>query len=403
MNKSRISLLLFIIVISICSSVKSQSLYKITRESNKIKIEFTNNWYFTKIAIPVCSQKIWGDTESHNIAILEFENEKHIISSKFGDKYLEYNESTKSTNSLTLTSINQSSEKTEECLPIFKAASSKTKEIEDSILMISQKENDFLLKNQCFSCHRLIPAALVVNTAYKKGFKINESEINRLTEQLSKFQKENGSYYFEKEPVYGKNTTTLSAAFTASLLSDLSLKDFLTIGTKAKAYLNTTHRPNEAIPSDFIFEPFFNNETTSLLFEILFQKYLYLKDNQHHSDSNIRVNQLLKQISSLKDLDYSYKILLLCGIPYSYQVTSNEFYNTINELKGHILSIKSRISSIIGILSLFVLKKISPKDSLAPIIVIKDINFNQDFIIWNCLMEIIYNDPKYLDGNYDEK
>ena len=398
-----IKLLLFITIIIVCPSLECQNLYTVIRSNNKIEIKFNECWYFTKIAIPVCSAIIWGDDKSHNVAVIEFENEKHIISSKPGEKYLEYNDSTKAVSSIFLTSINLSSENITECLPLFKAASSKTQEIEDSLLMISQRENEFLLQNRCFSCHRLIPAALVFRTAYKKGFNIREKEINKLTEKFSALQKDNGSFYFEREPVYGVNTTTVTAAFIASLFSDISNIDFLKIGLKAKNYLNSTHKDNEIIPPDFIFEPFFNYETTSILFEIIFQKNLYLKDSQHQKDSNDRANNLLKHISFVNDKGFNNKLILLCGIPYSYRLSPDEIPIITAELNKYLAQPQSKISIISKILSLFVLKKISPKEPLHPIFLIKGKNVNKDYEIWNCLKEIIYNTPKYLNGNYDDK
>ena len=399
----KIVIISFIICFA-CNSTDCQNLYRITQTDKNTIIKFNNSWYFNKIAIPVHSFKIWGDNDSHNIAIIEFENEKHIISSKPGEKYLEFNENTKAVSSLTLTSINSSEEKTEECLPFFKAASSKTKEIEDNLLLISNNENDFIMKNQCFSCHRMIPAAILFKTAYAKGFSINEIETNKLINNFSKLQREDGSFYFEKEPIYGIKTTTLSAAFISSLLSDISQINFLLLGRKAKQYLNNTHKGNESIIPDFIFEPYFNNETTSLLFEIVFQKNLYLKDSENQKDSNNRVNQLFNLCLSNKETDFNKKILLLCGIPYSYQITPQEFTNLLQELKKHLSLSQSKISTISGLLSLFVLKKLSPKEPLSPILFIDKKNFNpKDIIIWDCLKEILYNNPNYLNGTYDDK
>ena len=407
MIKQQIKLQIFIIsfiICFLCNSSECQNLYRVTLTDKYSQIKFDNSWHFSKIAIPVHSFKIWGDNDSHNIAVIEFENEKHIISSKSGEKYLEFNENTKAINSLKLTSINSSKESTEECLPIFIAASSKTKEIEDNLLLISNNENDFISKNQCFSCHRMIPAAFLFKTAYAKGFNINETETQKLIDNFSKLQKEDGSFYFEKEPIYGIKTTTVSAAFISSLFSDISKSSFLQLGRKAKQYLNNTHKENESIMPDFIFEPYFNNETTSLLFEIIFQKNLYLKDMENQKDSNERANQLFKLCLSFKETEFNKKILLMCGLPYSYQITSQEFANNLTELKKHVNHSQSKISSISGLLSLFVIKKLSPKEPLPPILFIDNKNFsNKDIIIWNCLKEILYNSPNYLNGTYDEQ
>lgn len=388
----------------VCNSSECQNLYRITHTDKYSQIKFADSWYFNKIAIPVHSFKIWGDNDSHNIAVIEFEDEKHIISSKPGEKYLEFNDNTKAINSFKLTSISSSSDGIEECLPLFRAASSKTKEIEDNLLLITNNENDFLSKNQCFSCHRMIPTAILFKTAYEKGFNINETETQKLIDSFSKLQKEEGSFYFEKEPIYGIKTTTLSAAFISSLFSEISRLNFLKLGNKAKKFLSNTHKGNEIIMADFIFEPFFNNETTSLLFEIIFQKTLYLKDSENQKDSNERANQLFKQSLTVKDTEFNKKILLLFGIPYSYQITSQELTAILTELNNHISLAQSKISTISGILSLFVLKKLSPKQPLPPIFFIEKKNFsNKDLIIWNCLQEVLYNSPNYLNGTYDEK
>jgi hypothetical protein len=395
--------ILVLIAIFTCNLLGSQNLYKIIIKDNKTQIKFYDKWNFKKIAIPVHSSKIWGDNKSHNIAVIEIDNEKHIISSKPNEKYLEYTEKTKAINSITLTSINCSSEEIAENLPLFQASSSKTKEIEDNLLLISQEQNDFITKNKCFSCHSMIPAAIAINTAYNQGFAINTNEIDKLLRNISSLQKDNGAFYFEKEPIYGIKTTTLSAAFISSLLSDISTDNFLRIGNKAKQYLSLIHKKNEIIESDFNFEPFFNNETTLLLFEILFQKKMYLKDREINKDSNDRVNELYQITLKYKNIDFNKKILLLCGIPYSFQIKPNELSTITAELNNHINNSRSKISSISELLSLFVLKKVSPKQPISPIISINTKNFEKEFKIWNCLKDIIYNSPNYLDGHYDDK
>jgi hypothetical protein len=401
-HKLSINILLLIAIFT-CNSLWSQNLYKIVFKDNKTQIKFYDKWNFKKIAIPVHSPKIWGDNKSHNIAVIEIDNEKHIISSKPNEKYLEFTERTKAINFFTLTSINCSSEEIEEKLPLFQASFAKTKEIEDNLQLISQEQNDFITKNKCFSCHSMIPTAIAINTAYNQGFDINTNEIDKLLRNISSLQKDNGAFYFEKEPIYGIKTTTLSAVFISSLLSEIATNNFLRIGNKAKQYLNSIHKKNECIESDFNYEPFFNNETTMLLFEILFQKKMYLKDREINKDSNDRVNELYQISLKHEKIDYNKKLLLLCGIPYSFQIKPNELSTIKAELNTHINQAKSKISSISELLSLFVLKKLSPKQQISPIISINSKNFDKEFKIWNCLKDIIYNNPKYLDGQYDDK
>ena len=69
-------------LVLLCRPTSSESLYKISRNNGKITISFNENWTFNDILIPVCSSKIWGDNKVHNVAIIEFNNEKHILSAK---------------------------------------------------------------------------------------------------------------------------------------------------------------------------------------------------------------------------------------------------------------------------------------------------------------------------------
>mgnify|MGYP003484452819 FL=1 len=130
---------------------------------------------------------------------------------------------------------------------------------------------------------------------------------------------------------------------------------------------------------------------------------MYLKDSEINKDSNNRVNELYKIILKYENIDFNKKILLLCGIPYSYQIKPNEHSTIITELNSHINNSKSKISSISETLSLFVLKKVSPKHLISPISSINTHKFDNDLKIWNCLKDIICNSPKYLDGHYDDK
>ena len=401
MSKLNIIILFFSLWFS--GSAYAQNLYKITKDGNNIILDFNDNWYFSKIAIPVRSFKIWKDNFAHNAAIIQLGNEKHVLSSKSNEKYLEYNELTLPIDKITLTSINTSSERVEECLPIFKATSSKTKFIEDNLLLISERENDFIKNNKCFSCHSLIPTALAFNTAYIKGYHLESMNVNKLMANFSSLQREDGSFYFENQPIYGINSTTLSAAFIASLFSDMATPDFIKIGIKINKFIKLTHKPNEVIRADFIFEPFFNNETTSLLFEVVFQKILYLKDFENQKESYERSKELLALLPETENLEFNKKLLLFCGIPYSKQLTYEERKELIPELQKHFEMPYSKISEISRLLSLYLYKKINSNESLPLILSEKESDLNKTSIIWNCFKEIMYNSPQYLDGSYDEK
>jgi hypothetical protein len=400
---SKLNIIILFFSLWFSGSAYAQNLYKITKDGNNIILDFNNNWYFSKIAIPVRSIKIWKDNFAHNAAIIQLGNEKHVLSSKPNEKYLEYNELTFPIDKITLTSINISSESVEECLPIFKATSSKTKFIEDNLLLISERENDFIKNNKCFSCHSLIPAALAFNTAYIKGYHLESMNVNKLMANFSSLQREDGSFYFENQPIYGINSTTLSAAFIASLFSDMATPDFIKIGIKINKFIKLTHKPNEVIRADFIFEPFFNNETTSLLFEVVFQKILYLKDFENQKESFDRSIELLSMLPETENLEFNKKLLLFCGIPYSKQLTAKERKELIPELQKHFEMPYSKISEISRLLSLYLYKKINTNEKLPLILSEKESDLNKTSIIWNCFKEIMYNSPQYLDGSYDER
>lgn len=401
--KIRLKYLLLLIFIMFSNLSNGQPLYKINRENDKTELIFNEKWFFSKILIPVCSEKIWGDDKAHNIAVITIDTEKHILSSKFGERFLQYIEPTKAINKIVLKSINSTSERIEKMLPYFKATSEKTKQIEDNLLIISVNERRKIEKNKCFSCHSLIPAALTFKTAKYNGFNLEKSEVLELINDFSALQNKEGSFYFESEPIYGKNTTTLAALCISALFSDISQESFFTIANKARNYLNSIQTKNEPVKSDFIFEPFFNSETTSLLFEIIFLKNLYLKMKIKSDKLNERINELLNIVLNTKEIMFDKKLLLLCGIPYSYQINPLEKKGLIKELQEKLQESSSK-NVITKLLCFYVYNKISSNKHFSKIIDSYYNSFdNKNYFIWNCLEEIICYNPKYLDGIYDEK
>ena len=378
-----------------------ENLYKISRNNGKISFSFNETWIFNDILIPVCSSKIWGDNKAHNVAIIEFNNEKHIISAKQGEKYLLFLEDTKPINSFILTSISNSFEQIEESLPIFRASQAKTKEIEDELLLASNNELELIKKNKCFSCHTLIPVALSLKTAKDKGFNIDNKKVEELFDSISELQKENGSFYFETEPTYGERTTTLSSAYIISLLSDFSNDKFVNIGEKIYLYLRKIEKNDDIIEPDFIFKPFFNNETTPILFESIFLKTFYLNTRAVKEEANKRANSLLKIAVAKKEYSFIDKLILLSGVPYSYQFTSNKRKELLEELKRGFELPKGRISTITHLLSLYVSKKIAPDMNLPS--KTSQNNYDNNLLLWKSLEKVLYNTPKYLNGPYDEK
>lgn len=388
-------------LVLLCRPTSSESLYKISRNNGKITISFNENWTFNDILIPVCSSKIWGDNKVHNVAIIEFNNEKHILSAKQGDKYLLFLEDTKPINSFILTSINNSSEQIEEASLIFRATQAKTKEIEDELLVASNNELERIRKNKCFSCHTLIPVALSLKTAKDKGFNIDSKKVEELFDSISELQKENGSFYFETEPTYGERITTLSCAYILSLLSDFSNDKFVNIGEKIYLYLGKIEKNDEIIEPDFVFKPFFNDETTPILFESIFLKTFYLNTKAVKEEANIRANSLLKIAVAKKEYTFIDKLILLSGVPYSYQFVSNKREELIEELKRGFELPKGKISTITRLLSLYVSKKIAPDMNLPS--KISQNNYDNNLLLWKSLEKVLYNTPKYLNGPYDEK
>ena len=397
-------LFLLLFAFMLCLTGYGENLYTIKHSSNKIKLVFQEHWYFSEIRIPVYSPSFWGNELSHNIAVMEIGSEKHVLSRKEKSDYLFFIESAPNidTNTITVTSINSSTEAAPEQSPYFKAVQSQTKHIEDNLLLIIKKENSDIMNNNCFSCHSLIPTALVINTAQAKGFQIDKTVINNLFISLTNLQNKDGSFFFEKEPCYGKTSTTLSAAYILALLSDNMPTTFVKTGEKINKYLKAIiSDTNNKIKADFIFEPFFTSETTALLHEIVFQKSMYLKDNTQYQYCNERANNLLKQTIKHKNDTFIKKLPLLTGIPYSYQLPPNERTAITEEIKSHI-QIQSKISEAIRALCLYIYNKISPFQEQQPIFHDLEKEENSAKNIWKCFEKVLYNNPKYLDGNYYE-
>ncbi len=402
-NKQKIIILALFFSIIFCITVYGEKLYSIERNSKNIKLLFDEYWCFSEIKIPVFSPSFWGDNLSHNIAVLEIGPDKHILSRNGNSDYLIFSESEQNTNKLTITSINSYSDPTPEQSLFFKAIHSQTKYIEDNLLLIVEKENKKINSNNCFSCHSLIPAAMAIKSAQTKGFSIDKTLINNLFISITNLQNNDGSFYFDSQPCYGKISTTLSTAYILALLSDNMPTTFITTGEKINDFLKTISPDNNSkVKADFIFEPFFNHETTSLLHEIIFQKYMYLKNNSQNQHCNERANNLLKQSNSHKNDPFIKKLLLLSGVPYSYQLPPDERTLIIKEIKNHLESPQNKTSEILRMLCLYVITKIAPYQKLPSPFYNSEYEENNVNNIWKCFEKILYNSPRYLNGSYDE-
>lgn len=398
--------LLFIFSLLLISSISHcEESYKIERIDDKIKLNFNKSWYFTKISIPVRSFAFWGDDKVHNVAAIDLNGEKHIISADSKNKFLEYSELTPEIDKISITSINSyhSNVESQEQKPEFVGVLAQTKHIEDKILLLGKEENLKFERNKCFSCHSLLPYVLLTNLAEQKGFSVDKDENQKILLNIAKIQNSEGFFYFKQQPEYGKNTTTLAALFISSMLSHFSTPDFIEISNKAESFIKNIQKEREPIETDFIFEPLFNGTTTSIFFETVFQQTFYLSNPDGKNYAHIRAVELLESILNSKNLDFQSRMLLFTGIPYSFQLKGTERAKLIEELKEYLESNSEKSSEILKLLSLYVYSKLLPNQTL-PIIPLKtSIKTNSSQELWNCFKEILYNKPKHINGNYDEK
>lgn len=395
----RIILILIITLLATISNAFADSLYSIDRNQSKISLNFKDRWRFSRISIPMHSFKFWGNNDTHNAAIIIIGNEKHIVYSKNGSKYLDYLEKTMPTNCITIVSLNTSSDETEETAPYFTAVLEETQKIETEIDTILNNETDRLNKNRCFSCHTAIPTATVIKEAQNKGFKINKESVTALLNQYSQFQNENGSFYFEQEPTYGVKTTTLSGVFIISLLSDFMRKTFEKVAIKAMNYLSVPATSTTPICSDFIFEPFFNDTTTPILFESMILKELYLMNPVLYKNYHQRMTNLSDYASKLQEEQFLHMLVVYCGIPYCYQLKPEIRNDFINKLVNHIETSKNIRQETSKALCTAILSHYFPTQLPEQQKIDYEINSDSYLIIWKCLEEILYNSPKYIDGN----
>ena len=399
-NKLKTILFVFLFFTALCQICQSGEIFSIKKEGAKINLEFDNKWYFKKIMIPARSLSLWGDNLTHSIILLEFEEEKHILSLGQDSCFLIYSNPTVAINRISISSLKTITDIVKEGFPQFDAVEEKTKQIEDNILLITHQQKDFIIKNNCFSCHSLIPTALAINVATYKKYKIDETAVKGLISEMTSLICKDGSFYFPQEPSYGQNSTTLSGAYILALLADYAPSAFLATGSKIKSFLKGITPNTVPIRADFIFAPLFIENATAILHEIIFQKSMYLKDSANNDSCNSRAMELLKSIKK-NGLSLNQKILLLSGIPYSYQIDPKERKKTIEELQNFLKpTYNKKIDKKEQIISFYILNRIAPNISI-PKVPTKPIKNNSE-IIWNCLEEVLYNKPKYLNGSYDE-
>lgn len=412
-NLIRILKTTFCLLISLLISIplKSENIYKVEFYENKIKLIFNENWYFTRISIPSVSDKIWGNNCRYNAAIIEFNGKKHIISCSDKQSYMELNLPTDSIKEITLTPLSFSetssnnSNPAETRSPIFTATQEKTKFIEDKLLNISQNELNKITQNNCFSCHTAIPLAMAINTARRKGYNIPLENGEKLLNKIKNIQNRDGSFYFNNHPSYGKITPTLVAGFIAATLADFAPDAFLSVANNISSYINNYFHIYPESKSDFLYEPLFNSTTTSILFESVFQQIYYIKSHTPNEEIQNRLKQLNQETVSLKNLDIKSKLILYSGIPYSYQISSNEKDTIIKELTDFYKNETNSKPLSLKVLCMLILQRISPdlervkQEGITQLSTMKD---TKDSDIWKCIEEMLYNTPKYLNGCYDE-
>lgn len=247
----------------------------IQRHEKHTELIFHEETAVARLELPTISATLWGPGNECRAATIRF-NDRRLFSSAHPDaKTLEFFLNEELVERITL--IPAFVTPTDQLIspePIITGKKGAIKKIENKLTELSQKTLAFQQQQRCFSCHQIVPLTLAIKEAARNDLTVPLNEIELLGESLSAMQNNDGSFFFAKQPEYGKIATSLCAgAFLAenAMFDRRMLVSLEKLTQRFPEWLDD----ESDMKSDFYFRPLFIGKITSAAFEASIAAAMY--------------------------------------------------------------------------------------------------------------------------------
>lgn len=369
-----------------------------SHDGEKIKIRFSEDIAVSLVKIPVISTSVWGRNMACRAATLRINDQSFIASAKPGEAFLTFKLDHQICREAFLTPVFlEATEKQGDNPAYFEARNAEIRRTELELFQQSRDILQFHEKNRCFSCHTLLPLAISINEADKKGIGIPLEEIEKIGESLTAMQNLDGSFFFPEQPDYGKITTSLCAGAVFSLLLRFDRRLIVNLQRLKRLLSGWTDEEND-MKSDFFFRPLFLGKVTSALFESMIIAALYY--HQTAINSEIPDEELRQRLIHLDQrfkidlaMPFSQNLVILLGLPYFGQISDQQIQPVLNSMLQWQQTESQASRPDCAAISALIMAKMNNEKGLQQIKLLQTANQTLSQKIWLNLIRILRSQP----------
>lgn len=369
------------------------------RTENNVLISFSEKLAFKSLTLPSESSELWGSNKSCRAAILTVGEQSFIASAGENENEIVFKLNDLAADKVLISPIYiQDSTRIPTQKIKIDAVLAKTREIEQEILDLTLQVQSFQRQNNCFSCHTLLPLALTISEASRRGYQVSLREVEKTGEDVAAMQRPDGSYFFSGQPDYGPISTSLCAGAALSFLVRFDRRLLVNIGRVAQLFPRWLDQEND-IKSDFFFRPLFIGKPTSALFEALILAALYYYQpviteetpNEELRQRLLRLNQRFKISSETAVLQ---NLLIMAGLPYLGQFSDEarpQIFDTVFSAQQND-AMAARPDS--AALAALFYSRIGNKKGLQQLKLLQTQGKTLSEKVWLCLIKVLQHQPQ---------
>ncbi|HNX74140.1 MAG TPA: hypothetical protein PLM07_03070 [Candidatus Rifleibacterium sp.] len=302
--------------------------YAVTHLQNKLSISFAREYAFDEIELPAVSNTLWGTGNECRAVLLELNGRQFVSSVAAPGQTLIFRPGGLPGREFFITPliVNKGGEASTGSEKIrFSAVPAEVRSIETRITELTDRVSAFQQENRCFSCHTALPLALVFREAGKRRMAIDPNSILNIGREISAMQLGDGSFFFAKQPVYGRITTTLCAGAVIAIISDFSTEFMINL-KRILPLLVEWNIGDEPLQADFFLRPLFSGQPATALFESLIISTMYCKsenEGEVSADERLqkRLMNLQKWVTEQNSEPLLHRMITMLGMPVLVQVS----------------------------------------------------------------------------------
>ena len=345
MNKARKTwstagiFLTLVLLPTLLMAVETNDAYVVTLLKNKLCISFAREYAFDEIELPAVSDTLWGKGNECRAVLLEIAGQQFVSSVAAPGQTLLFRPGGLPDREFFITPliVNQSGETASRTEKIrFSAVPAEIRRIETRITELTSRVSAFQKENRCFSCHTALPLAFAYREAGNRGLAIDQNSILNIGREISAMQLGDGSFFFAKQPVYGRVMTTLCAGAVLAIISDFSTEFMINL-KRILPLLVEWDNGEEPVQADFFLRPLFSGQPATALFESLIISTMYCKSENEGAvpvDDRLqkRLIHLQKWVAKLNSEPLLHRVIIILGVPVLLQVSHTARDAFITEL-----------------------------------------------------------------------